>query len=259
MLRCNTMYSNNNQHSNPVILLPQQPTHRTLVQPSNLRRGPLNINQPPVKSFKTSSHPFLDKLVERSSSSIYKKPKRHHHKSHHSADMPLFGQSSAQLLQPPSAPSRKKSQRFLRQQHDDIEEYLSSDLELSFASNVSLNSPPREQISLPSDSGCVPMDISPAPPKHSNKYAHLTEGVKPMGRPRALTNPRLFGSDLSNSNPSLLPSPQMAPAQPTGTAQGTKKIQRSALPVEWFTAPKVPEPASPMVSFARSHGLGIIN
>ncbi|PPQ99928.1 hypothetical protein CVT24_009563 [Panaeolus cyanescens] len=237
------MYSNN-QHSNPV-LLPQQPTHRTLVQP---RHPPFNHNLDKISGASTSklsSHPFLDKLVERSTSSISKRSKRHH-KSHRSVDMPLFGQSSTHHLQPPAAPTRKKSQRFLKQ-HDEIEDYLSSDLELSFASNVSLNSPPREQISLPSDSGCVPMDISPAPPKQPNKFAHLTEGLKPMGRPRALTNPRLFGSDLSNSNPSLLPSPQMPPSQQsTGTAQGSKKTQRSALPMEWLTAPKAPEPASPM-------------
>ncbi|CAA7265410.1 unnamed protein product [Cyclocybe aegerita] len=92
------------------------------------------------------------------------------------------------------------------------------------------------------------MDISPAPAARS--------ASKPL-RPRAFTSgARLFGSDLSNSANSLLPSPHMdavaAAAKAPVATQSSKRIQRSALPSEWFTAPKQPDmsiptaPSSPM-------------
>ncbi|KAF8968373.1 hypothetical protein BDZ97DRAFT_1916212 [Flammula alnicola] len=147
--------------------------------------------------------------------------------------MSFFAPPSNQFLNP-SAPSRKKSQRF----RDD--DFLSSeDLELSFASNVSLNSPPRENISL-SPSDCEPMDISPAPILKSSSRQ----------RPRAHTGgARLFGSDISNSGNPLLPSPHLAAEslakQAVATQSGTKRIQRSALPTEWLAATRIPEPPAP--------------
>ncbi|KDR81820.1 hypothetical protein GALMADRAFT_221686 [Galerina marginata CBS 339.88] len=152
------------------------------------------------------------------------------------------------FLNPPLAPSRKKSQRFLLAHNNahDVD-FLSSDLEISFASNVSLNSPPHEQASLPA-SDCEPMDISPAPaPKH------ISLGLNMSGqRPRAFTSgARLFGSDISNNN-GLMPSPAMGDTS-KATQSGTKKIQRSALPFEWLAASRpaelpepIQEPSSPM-------------
>ncbi|KAF8188375.1 hypothetical protein BJ912DRAFT_1022506 [Pholiota molesta] len=158
------------------------------------------------------SNPFLDYLIERTTKtkSHHKKQKRFH-SAGSPTEMSFFGTHSNNFLAP-SFPSRKKSQRF----RDDVEEFLPDDLELSFASNVSLNSPPRELISLTA-SDCEPMDISPAPVK-----AHAKQ------RPRAYTGgSRLFGSDISNNNKNpLLPSPNMA-----GQA---------------ITKPPMREPSSPM-------------
>ena len=139
-----------------------------------------------------------------------------------------------QFLAPPSQPSRKTSQHTLPSARDAIDEFLSSDLdlelELSFASTMSLNSPPRDSAALASEqshSSYTPMDISPAPQRI------LT--AKPVGRPRALTGePRSFGKDLSNSTESL---PIMATEAKTasGTKSG-KRLQRAALPLEWMAA-----------------------
>ena len=157
-------------------------------------------------------------------------------------NMTFFARSSSQFLNPPLAPSHKISPRFIR--NDDV---LSSDLEISFASNVSLNSPPREQVSLPSD--CEPMDISPAPPV--NPPSRTKSQSK---RPRAFTSgARLFGNDISNNN-LLFPSPSIV-AAPTDKAAGStsaKRIQRAALPTEWLTALSVPEPPAPQVYVTRT-------
>ncbi|KAF9009423.1 hypothetical protein BDQ17DRAFT_1235420 [Cyathus striatus] len=157
--------------------------------------------------------------------------------------MPLFTHLNA-----PAAPSRKRSPH--PPSRDDVGDFLSSDLELSFASNVSLNSPPRDTIPLSRENNYPePMDISPAP-------------GKPIARPRALTSAaRLFGCDISNNseNP-LLPSPNLLPvpslkSSGSSTLSSAKRIQRSALPAEWLAnscSPEaskpefIPEPASPM-------------
>lgn len=192
------------------------------------------------------SMPFLDHLVEATTHRSSKKQKRSHsfQSSSHISTMSYYGSPSGQFLNPPLAPSRKKSQRFIP---TDVDEFLSSDLEVSFASNVSLNSPPREHLSLAA-SDCEPMDISPAPaPKPVS--SRLTPGGQ---RPRAFTSgARLFGSDLSNNRNPLLPSPHLAEeikAKPTDPKSGTKKIQRSALPFEWLAPARGPEPPTAEVS-----------
>lgn len=160
--------------------------------------------------------------------------------------------STSQYLNPPSAPSRKRSQRFVRPR-DEVDEFLSSDLEASFASTVSLYSPPHEPISLtPDHEYAEPMDISPAPaPKPTASRLSGMErdySLKPQARPRAFTSAaRLFGNDLSNG---LLPSPTLAPAPSlkSGGSTYTKKTQRAALPTEWLMTVQVPEPAKSAVS-----------
>jgi M-phase inducer tyrosine phosphatase len=163
-----------------------------------------------------------------------------------SQTMTFFARTSSQFLNPPLAPAHKISSRFIRSK-DIVDDVLSSDLEISFASNVSLNSPPREQASLPSD--YEPMDISPAPPV--NPPSRLKSQSK---RPRAFTSgARLFGNDISNSN-SLSPSPSIV-AGPTDKATGstsTKRTQRAALPTEWLTAISVPEPLANQVCVTRT-------
>ncbi|KAJ6455738.1 hypothetical protein C8R45DRAFT_1035531 [Mycena sanguinolenta] len=130
--------------------------------------------------------------------------------------MPLFTQSTQHLNAPPV---------HLHGSHDRLQpshnvDDFSSDLELSFASNVSLNSPPRESIALtPESEYPKPMDISPAPP------------IKPYMRPRAFTSgPRMFGQDRSNESIQSGP-----PASLKSTQSSGKRIQRSALPTQWFT------------------------
>ncbi|KAK0459559.1 uncharacterized protein EV420DRAFT_273637 [Desarmillaria tabescens] len=148
--------------------------------------------------------------------------------------------------------SRKRSNA-TPERHDDDEEYLSSDLELSFASTVSLNSPPKEPVALmPESEYGVPMDISPAPPKF--------QPTKAATRPRAFTSAastRVFGSDVSNCTDQT--SSQRGPS--SSTHSGSKRTQRSALPMEWLMASPIEdastsnqdsnflsmlEPASPM-------------
>lgn len=181
--------------------------------------------------------PAMDDRIEHRS----KKHKRAHSTSFpDDDDMAFFSPPANHFLQP-SAPARKKSQRFLQ---DEIDEFLSEDLEHSFASNVSLNSPPSNSVALTSDFD--PMDISPAPAVRHHQHLHATQ------RPRAYTtSSRLFGSDISNNNGTLMPSPtlvgQPIAAKPLATAthSAAKKTQRSALPTEWFAQMRAAAPAAP--------------
>lgn len=148
-------------------------------------------------------------------------------------------------LIPPLAPSRKRSQRFIQR---DIDQFLSSDLEVSFASTVSLNSPPKEHTPLTPDRDYAePMDISPAPPPKP-LFANAANR-KTTSRPRAhTTSSRLFGNDLSN-NDVLVPNPQAvlplsiikSAALNNATQPINQGIQRSALPTEWLSTVRAPE------------------
>ncbi|KAG6885992.1 hypothetical protein C0993_006108 [Termitomyces sp. T159_Od127] len=147
--------------------------------------------------------------------------------------------SSSNFLAPPAAPFRKLGGRSTRQQ--DIDDFLSSDLEVSFASTVSIHSPPRKHTSLaPEEDYAEPMDISPAPlPKPS---------LKAGARPRAFTSgARLFGNDLSNGHQGLMPSPLIDPS-PSVKSSASKKTQRSVLPTEWLMVapPKTAPPRAPV-------------
>jgi len=196
--------------------------------------------------------PFLDHLIATTSNGSYKKQKRIH-PTDLSDDMSFFtATSNNQFLNPLLAPSRKKSQRFL-QTNDEF----TSDLEISFASNVSLNSPPRDHLTLPD---CEPMDISPAPvPKHIPSGLNMKEPSKPQ-RPRAFTSgARLFGNDLSNNSNPLLPSPQLVgeSSRAAGATQSnSKRIQRSALPTEWLASShEAPSPAVGLSFYAKPQNI----
>lgn len=149
---------------------------------------------------------------------------------------------------------------------DEIDAFLSSEVELdledSFASNMSLHSPPRSrrEHSLPSEDDphdYAPMDISPAPPrvlsaisnvqvpKRDTGYSNLLTVPKLVsGRPRSKTgyaSQRLFGKDLSNSDSSSSNGGHVfATTKVGGNARNTaneksgKGLQRAALPVEWL-------------------------
>ncbi|KAG5354211.1 M-phase inducer phosphatase [Termitomyces sp. J132] len=144
--------------------------------------------------------------------------------------------SSFNFLAPPAAPSRKRSERSIPRQ--DIDDFLSSDLEVSFASTVSIHSPPRKAACLaPEEDYAEPMDISPAPPPKS--------ALKTGARPRAFTSgARLFGNDLSNGGEGLMPSPSI---DPSPSVKSSRKTQRSALPNEWLMVapPKTAPPEAP--------------
>lgn len=165
-------------------------------------------------------------------------------------DMAFFAPSivSAQTLTaPPPAPSRKRSQRLPRLR-DDVDDFLSSDLELSFASTMSLHSPPHQPIALtPGNEQSDLMDISPPPnPAFALPSSKKDDSAsKPKNRPRALTSgTRIFGRDMSNG--SLAP-PALPPMPKSGGSQShSKRTQRSALPFEWMagTEPKVVEDAT---------------
>ncbi|TFK27380.1 tyrosine phosphatase [Coprinopsis marcescibilis] len=183
--------------------------------------------------------PFMTRLIDSASGPTKRalKRQRTHRQTISDPQMPLF---ATQFLAPAFGSTRKRDERQHQHQHpDDIDDYVSSDLELSFASNVSLNSPPLRNALL---SDCDAMDISPMPPKVATRDSAPTKS-----RPRALTSGgRLFGSDISNNRGTLLPSPKLDESKPTGTTSN-KKLQRSALPSEWMAAMHPPEPVKPSI------------
>ncbi|KAJ7694203.1 hypothetical protein B0H17DRAFT_1159248 [Mycena rosella] len=161
---------------------------------------------------------FLDRLTDSNSSN----------KRRRLSSMPFFTQSTQHLNAPPVRSHRHHDRLQPSQNVDD----LSSDLELSFASNVSLNSPPRDPIGLtPESEYPKPMDISPVPPAPS---------IRPFMRPRAFTSgPRMFGQDRSNES---IHSGPPASLKQGSTHSNGKKTQRSALPTEWvITAARTPD------------------
>jgi M-phase inducer tyrosine phosphatase len=131
--------------------------------------------------------------------------------------------ASSNCLAPPSAANSIPALRI----GDDIEDYLSSDLELSFASTMSLQSPEKRG----HDDSDVMMDISPAPPIRISASENVDlSGRKVAGRPRSTTSAgRLFGRDAGNdpSPVSGIPSSQ--------TKSSAKRTQRTALPMEWMS------------------------
>ncbi|KAI0048544.1 hypothetical protein FA95DRAFT_1490667 [Auriscalpium vulgare] len=141
---------------------------------------------------------------------------------------------SSRFLVPPAAPVRKVSQRVNGALHDDLDDFLSSDLELSFASTMSLHSPSQDAAS---EENVVPMDISPEPVRPPPAMPNATNNrLKAVSRPRAFTSSaRLFGRDLSND--SSASSQLAAPSKADSTR--SKRIQRSALPMEWLAPVKV--------------------
>jgi M-phase inducer tyrosine phosphatase len=121
---------------------------------------------------------------------------------------------------------------------------VSSDLELSFASSISLNSPPRspqdsapihgEQLLSP-----VPMDIyeSPALPRPNEASASRQSSCR--SRPPIATAGRTFGRDVANASRGSLGVEKL----PQSTySDKLRSRQRTALPAGWPTTS--PEPAS---------------
>jgi M-phase inducer tyrosine phosphatase len=153
--------------------------------------------------------------------------------------MSFFSRTSSQPLKLPSALAHKRSQHLPRRE---VEDFSASDLEISFASTVSLNSPQKDSVPLTPDRDYAePMDISPAP--LPTNPLNDPGRQKSSSRPRAYTSgARLFGNDLSNNSSSHLPSTQnvsvpfnKADPSNTSTCAADKRIQRSALPAEWLT------------------------
>lgn len=152
--------------------------------------------------------------------------------------MSFFHRTTSQPLKPPSGLAPKRSQHFVQREVDD---FSASDLEISFASTVSLHSPQKNSVPLtPGRDYAEPMDISPAPQSRNP----LTDSArqKSISRPRAYTSgARLFGNDLSNNSSSHLPSTQSVPlpfdtsdSSNTSSRSTDKCTQRSALSAEWL-------------------------
>ncbi|OCH95193.1 hypothetical protein OBBRIDRAFT_611028 [Obba rivulosa] len=135
-----------------------------------------------------------------------------------------YGLSSRQSTIISHMPARKLGQRATGEKKGFLTSDVEHELEQSFASNMSLNSPPHDPVALSpirESSDYTPMDISPAPPRPgTNGFAD--------GKPL----PRLFGRDMSNSKASHL---TVATSKSNGgTGSAGKRLQRSALPLEWM-------------------------
>lgn len=185
--------------------------------------------------------------------------------------MPLF---------PRALPALRLSAHPTRE--DEINAFLSSDvhaeleLEDSFASNMSLNSPPHARRPLrlpdsPEPRDYTPMDISPAPPRvfHAPPapaaQAHTYARAKPdrgrdtnhtmqlplpaaktaaaPARPRSNTGSgsRLFGTDVSNANAAGTKADDKAAEKDKSSASASgsgRRLQRAALPFEWMASGK---------------------
>ncbi|KAJ7285683.1 hypothetical protein C8J57DRAFT_1050758 [Mycena rebaudengoi] len=163
---------------------------------------------------------FLDRLVDLKPS--YSKRQEYPP----SSTMPLFAQSTHRNT--PQLLSQRRHDRL--QPSNDVDD---SDLELSFASNVSLNSPPRNTVELTRENEFpTPMDISPAPPVSVEKPYYA--------RPRAFTSgPRMFGNDRSNASIDAGPPASLK----SGSISG-KRTQRSALPSQWLPTARAPDEPS---------------
>ncbi|KAI6036078.1 hypothetical protein BKA83DRAFT_104154 [Pisolithus microcarpus] len=170
---------------------------------------------------------FMKRLTEYHSNKRFQKNSygEYTHSSHGMTFFSTLSSASSQYLGAPLAPSRKRSQQM--KVRDDVDEFVSSDLELSFASTMSLNSS-RDYVDVGHGE---PMDISPAPLKAISKENERSS--RPMTRPRASTSAaRMFGQDMSNN--SLNDSASLN--SKTGTNSGAKRTQRSALPFEWLAS-----------------------
>ena len=170
---------------------------------------------------------FLDRLIETARTS-YKRCS--FIDSDLETEMSFFNPSDH--LAPPSALSRKRSQFFSKPPREDVDDFLSSDLEVSFASTVSLHSPPRRNAALPEEkpSPAESMDISPAP-----------------GRPRAYTSgARLFGSNIGNT---LDPSHVVSKSSKVPSIHlNGKHAQRSGMPLTWTQQSPALNPLESQVS-----------
>ena len=122
-------------------------------------------------------------------------------------DMAFFNPASSS---PPARSHMTQADRPL----NDIDDFLSSDLELSFASTMSLNSPSASRAPSP-----IAMDISPILPH--KPQTHLAPPA-----------PRLFGRDLLNSESSS------ASTSSTGNKSSSRGRQRAALPAQWISSTK---------------------
>jgi hypothetical protein len=149
------------------------------------------------------------------------------------------------FLQAPSAlrlTKRTKSSTLVQTPQDDLDEFLSSDLELSFASTMSLHSPPQPQHELAPESSDA-MDISPVRPRHASaegehtaKLARL-DVAKATGRQRALTSSgRLFARDVTNESASRHPLEHSKSDPSAATTNVALKVARPTLPTGWIAS-----------------------
>ncbi|KAF7796724.1 hypothetical protein EIP86_007907 [Pleurotus ostreatoroseus] len=123
--------------------------------------------------------------------------------------------------------------------------YEDAELEASFASNMSLNSPADMPVPVKQEDSreytreYTPMDISPAPFRVQQETSTRHKSTRPLGISRTASQ-RSFGRDVSN-----LEKLYTGEAKTSGAG---KKLARSALPAEWLSASKETTPRAESVS-----------
>ncbi|KAG7092405.1 hypothetical protein E1B28_008762 [Marasmius oreades] len=138
--------------------------------------------------------------------------------------------STTTFLAAPKFFHRKRSSSH-SQSRDDVDDFLSSDLELSFASSVSINSPSRDDnLARTLDSEYAePMDISPLPPQKT--LQPIIQRPLAQTRPRAFTTAARLFNDVSNKAATVLaPSPSIVDSNKSSS----KRTQRPTLPTQWL-------------------------
>jgi M-phase inducer tyrosine phosphatase len=116
---------------------------------------------------------------------------------------------------------------------ENLEDPLSSDLDLSFTSAMSLSSPSSGRAKLVEDVGkdVIPMDISPEPSRFLHQ-SRITGGnsLDKVTRSRAFTSSaRLFGRDLSNEFPPILATASSCEQR----TAATNRTQHLPPPLQW--------------------------
>jgi hypothetical protein len=190
-------------------------------QPPNQQSTKKKHSKPAARSFQ----PTLDAMSFLFPSRAARAPQQQHQQYQQPQQRPQQLPPVPQPEPPRISLKRTKSFALLHTPQDDMDAFLSSDLELSFASNMSLHSPdehgpPTPGAGLDVDASMA-MDISPAPVRYADTR------VK-MSRPRAYTSgTRLFGRDVSND--------ARSPTEEYLNPMNGTKAARPVFPEAWFS------------------------
>lgn len=182
-------------------------------------------------------------FIARSRAAEVKTESKKRKRSEQNLKMPgFFSTLSSRHLKPPPAPSRKPSERLVRTEAaNEVDDFLSSDFEHSFASTMSLNSPPGSPPTVPAGINLLSpnaMDISPAPPASKIFKADNGSSIR-KSRPRAFTVARMFGKDVVNHETAS--SPHIAVDDVAAAIAANKSAKRPTVPNQWLGVFSRPE------------------